>query len=196
MLPIPNAIGSHPGSAAPQCGTCFSRHYNIVIIAALGCGDPRNNVQCLQLGITSYFVTTKQAFPLVEKAGLYSISTDKRVIPSASRRPGIWILKSSDSVEFSDGLHEKVGAVIMPALVILKSINAEYILLPYNKHIKITNKIISINTALFSPFDTFFFPSLIPSFLLFFIPGCISCFTVTDFSKIRIAIEKCFGISE
>jgi len=61
----------------------------------------------------------------VEKAGLYSISTDKRVIPSASRRPGIWIFKSS-SVDISDVLHEKVGAVIMPALVILKSINAGY----------------------------------------------------------------------
>jgi hypothetical protein len=32
--------------------------------------------------------------------------------------------------------------------------------------------------------------------LLFFIPGCISCFTVIDFSRIRIAIEKYFGISE
>jgi len=100
-LPIPNAIGSHPGTAAPQCGTCFSRHKSVVIIAALGCGDPRNNDQYLQLGTTPYFVTTKQVFPLVEKAGLYSISTDKRVIPSASRRPGIWILKSSEYVDSS-----------------------------------------------------------------------------------------------
>jgi hypothetical protein len=44
----------------------------------------------------------------------------------------------------------------MPALVILKSINAEYILFFYNRHIKITIKIIGINTAQFSPFDTFF----------------------------------------
>jgi len=32
---------STSGTAAPQCGFCFSRHKSVVIIAALGCSDPR-----------------------------------------------------------------------------------------------------------------------------------------------------------
>ena len=28
------------GIAAPQCGNRFSRHKSVVILAALGCGDP------------------------------------------------------------------------------------------------------------------------------------------------------------
>ena len=27
------------GIAAPQCGSCFSRHKSVIIFAALGCGD-------------------------------------------------------------------------------------------------------------------------------------------------------------
>jgi len=63
---------------------------------------------------------------LVEKAGLYSISTDKRVIPSVSRRAGIWILKSSEYVDLSF-MHSGLATGSMVRLVILKIIMTGYV---------------------------------------------------------------------
>ena len=38
------------GIAAPQCGSCFSRHKIVVIIAALGCGGPGGISAFIPLG--------------------------------------------------------------------------------------------------------------------------------------------------